>query len=262
MRLEFDILTLFPGMFHGPLQESIVKRAAEAGIIAARVHNIRDWAAGKHHQTDDTPYGGGGGMVMKPDPIWNAAEAVLGADMDARGKDVSVVLLTPQGRLLTHAVARELARNRRVVLICGRYEGVDERVRELLVTDEISIGDYVLSGGELPAMVVVEAVTRLLPGVLGDPGATFEDSHAEGLLEYPQYTRPPEFRGLKVPDELLSGNHAELVKWRRQQSLMRTFQRRPDLLQSAALTSADRAFLRSLGWTGGEEDADSLSRER
>ena len=192
-------------------------------------------------------------MVMKPDPIWNAAVAVLGADMDARGQDVSVVLLTPQGRLLSHAVARELARNRRIVLICGRYEGVDERVRELLVTDEISIGDYVLSGGELPAMVVVEAVTRLLPGVLGDPGATFEDSHAEGLLEYPQYTRPPEFRGLKVPDELLSGNHAELVRWRRQQSLKRTLERRPDLLQKAALTASDRVFLRSLGWSS-EDD--------
>jgi tRNA (guanine37-N1)-methyltransferase len=196
-------------------------------------------------------------MVMKPDPIWNATEALLGADMDARGRDVSVVLLTPQGRLLTHAVARELARSRRIVLICGRYEGVDERVRDLLVTDEISIGDYVLSGGELAAMVVVEAVTRLLPGVLGDPGAAFEDSHAEGLLEYPQYPRPPEFRGLKVPDELLSGNHAEVVKWRRQQSLRRTLERRPDLLQKAALTAADRAFLRSLGWNGGEEGSKS-----
>lgn len=255
MRLEFDILTLFPTMFQGPLQESIVKRAAEAGIIAARVHNIRDYAPGKHSQTDDAPYGGGGGMVMKPDPIWNAAEAVLGADMDARGRDVSVVLLTPQGRLLSHTVARELSRNRRIVLICGRYEGVDERVRELLVTDEISIGDYVLSGGELPAMVVVEAVTRLLPGVLGDPGAVFEDSHAEGLLEYPQYTRPAEFRGLKVPDELLSGNHAELVQWRRQQSLKRTLQRRPDLLQKAALPPRDKEFLRALGWGGGEEDS-------
>jgi tRNA (guanine37-N1)-methyltransferase len=258
MRLEFDILTLFPAMFQGPLQESIVKRAVEAGIMAARVHNIRDYALGKHQQTDDTPYGGGGGMVMKPDPIWAAAEAVLGADMGARGQGVAVVLLTPQGRLLSHAVARELARNRRIILICGRYEGVDERVRELLVTDEISIGDYVLSGGELPAMVVVEAVTRLLPGVLGDPGATFEDSHAEGLLEYPQYTRPAEFRGLKVPDELLSGNHAELVQWRRQQSLARTFQRRTDLLRRATLTASDREFLRGLGWEG-EED---LNRER
>ena len=243
MRLEFDILTLFPGMFQGPLQESILKRAVEAGIIAVRVHNIRDYAPGKHRQTDDTPYGGGGGMVMKPEPIWNAAEAVLGPDMDARGQDVAVALMTPQGRLLSHRVARELARNRRVILICGRYEGVDERVRELLVTDEISIGDYVLSGGELPAMVVVEAVTRLLPGVLGDPGATFEDSHAEGLLEYPQYTRPPEFHGLGVPDVLVSGNHAEVIKWRRQQSLRRTLQRRPDLLDKANLSQQDREFL-------------------
>ncbi len=255
MRLEFDILTLFPNMFQGPLQESILKRAMEAGIVAVRVHNIRDYAPGKHRQTDDTPYGGGGGMVMKPEPIWNAAEAVLGEDIARRGQDVAVVLMSPQGRLFSHAVARELARYRRIVLICGRYEGVDERIRELLATDEISIGDYVLSGGELPAMVVVEAVTRLLPGVLGDPGATFEDSHAEGLLEYPQYTRPAEFRGLKVPEELLSGNHAEVVRWRREQSLRRTLERRPDLLKKANLTAADREFLRRLGWGEGE-DAD------
>jgi tRNA (guanine37-N1)-methyltransferase len=255
MRLEFDILTLFPNMFQGPLQESIVKRAVEAGLVAVRVHNIRDYAPGKHRQTDDAPYGGGGGMVMKPEPIWNAAEAVLGEDMARRGQDVAVVLMSPQGRLFSHAVARELARFRRIVLICGRYEGVDERVRELLATDEISIGDYVLSGGELPAMVVVEAVTRLLPGVLGDPGATFEDSHAEGLLEYPQYTRPAEFRGLKVPDALLSGNHAEVVRWRREQSLRRTLERRPDLLERANLTAADREFLRRLGWGQGK-DAD------
>ncbi len=251
--MQFDILTLFPEMFQGPFQESIVRRAVEAGIVSIDIHNIRDYAPGKHRQTDDTPYGGGGGMVMKPEPIYRAVTQVLGADLYARGRDVAIVLLTPQGRVLTHQVARELAGNRRVVLICGRYEGVDERVRELLVTDEISIGDYVLSGGELPAMVVVEAVTRLLPGVLGDPGASFEDSHAEALLEYPQYTRPAEFEGLGIPEVLVSGNHAEVVKWRRQQSLKRTLERRPDLLQKASLTARDREFLWALGWAGGEE---------
>jgi tRNA (guanine37-N1)-methyltransferase len=246
MRLEFDILTLFPGMFQGPLQESIVKRAAEAGIIAARVHNIRDWAAGKHHQTDDTPYGGGGGMVMKPDPIWNAAEAVLGADMDARGRDVAVVLLTPQGRLLTNAVARELARNRRVVLICGRYEGVDERVRELLVTDEISIGDYVLTGGELPALVVIDAVARLQPGVLGDEESALSESFSDGLLEYPQYTRPASFEGMDVDPVLLSGDHARIAEWRRREAIRRTALRRPDLLALADLTDEERRFAQSV----------------
>lgn len=254
MRLQFDILTLFPDMFQGPFQESIVKRAVDAGIVAIGIHNIRDYAPGRHRQTDDAPYGGGGGMVMKPEPIYNAVTQVLGADMDARGRDVAVVLLTPQGRVLTHQVARELAHNRRVVLICGRYEGVDERLRALLVTDEISIGDYVLSGGELPAMVVVEAVTRLLPGVLGDPGASFEDSHAEGLLEYPQYTRPSEFHGLGVPEVLVSGNHAEVVKWRRRQSLRRTLERRPDLLERARLTAEERDYLKSLGWDPGGEN--------
>jgi tRNA (guanine37-N1)-methyltransferase len=188
-------------------------------------------------------------MVMKPDPILAAAEVVLGEDMTARGKDVSIVLLTPQGRVLNHRIARELTHYRRLVLVCGRYEAMDERVREVLATDEISIGDYVLSGGELPAMVLVEVVTRLLPGVLGDPGATFEDSFAEGLLEYPQYTRPLEFRGLRVPDVLLSGNHAEVLKWRREQALRRTLERRPDRLRRARLTAEDREFLKRLGWS-------------
>lgn len=256
MRLQFDILTLFPGMFEGPFQESIVRRAVDAGIIAIGIHNIRDYASGKHRQTDDAPYGGGGGMVMKPEPIYEAATHVLGPDLEARGRDVAVVLLTPQGRVLTHQVARELARNRRVVLICGRYEGVDERIRTLLVTEELSIGDYVLSGGELPAMVVVEAVTRLLPGVLGDPGASFEDSHAEALLEYPQYTRPAEFQGLGIPEVLLSGNHAAVVKWRRRQSLKRTLERRPDLLRKASLTSEEREYLKALGWNPAGESSE------
>jgi tRNA (guanine37-N1)-methyltransferase len=241
--MRFDVLTLFPEMFTGPLQESIIKRAQERGLISIHLHNIRDYATGRHRITDDTPYGGGGGMVMKPEPIFAAVEAVLGDE-----KGVPVILLSPQGRLFTHTVAKELSRQRRLVLICGRYEGVDERVREHLATDEISIGDYVLSGGELAAMVIIDAVSRLLPGVLGDPGATFEDSYAWGLLEYPHYTRPAVFRGWGVPEVLLSGNHAAIARWRREQALRRTLERRPDLLERAALTEEDRAFLARLGW--------------
>ncbi|MFZ5916569.1 MAG: tRNA (guanosine(37)-N1)-methyltransferase TrmD [Chloroflexota bacterium] len=249
--MRFDILTLFPAMFEGPFRESIIRRAVEAGRVAIQIHDIRAHAPGKHQVTDDTPYGGGGGMIMKPEPIFNAVEALLGDRSPSLWQDdgappVPVVLLSPQGRLFSHLVARELARQPRLVLICGRYEGVDERVRQHLCTDEISIGDYVLSGGELAAMVVVDAVTRLLPGVLGDPGAPFEDSHVDGLLEYPHYTRPAVYRGHAVPPVLLSGHHAEIVHWRRQESLRRTFQRRPDLLSQARLSEADRAFLRQM----------------
>jgi len=246
--MHFDIFTLFPGMFDGPFRESIVRRAIEAGLVSIAIHNIRDYAPGKHRQVDDTPYGGGGGMILKPEPIFNAVETVLGLQPGEK-PSTPVILLTPQGRLFTQPVARELSKHPRLALICGHYEGVDERVRQLLVTDEISIGDYVLSGGELAAMVIVEAVVRLLPGVLGDPGAPFEDSHAEGLLEYPQYTRPAVFRGVAVPEVLLSGNHAEIVRWRRQQSLLRTWQRRPDLLSKARLTEEDKAFLAEQGMT-------------
>lgn len=249
--MRYDILSLFPSMFDGPFGESIIRRAVEAGQVSIAVHNIRDYAPGKHRMTDDMAYGGGGGMVMKPEPIFNAVEAVLGDDSPSLwagegAPPVPVILLSPQGRLFTHSVARELARESRLVLVCGRYEGIDERVREHLCTDEISIGDYVLSGGELAAMVVVDAVTRLLPGVLGDPGAPFEDSHADGLLEYPHYTRPAEYRGHCVPPVLLSGHHAKIVRWRRQASLRRTFLRRPDLLARARLSEADKTFLRQL----------------
>jgi tRNA (guanine37-N1)-methyltransferase len=206
------------------------------------LHNIRDYASGRHRITDDTPYGGGGGMIMKPEPLFAAVEAVAGSDLGS----VPIVLLTPQGRTFTQSIARELSRQRRVLLLCGRYEGIDERVHQYLATDEISIGDYVLAGGEIPAMVVVEAVTRLVPGVLGDPGATFEDSHAEGLLEYPHYTRPPVFRGHAIPDVLLSGHHAEIVRWRRRQALRRTWERRPDLLRSAHLSDQDLRYLHDL----------------
>jgi tRNA (guanine37-N1)-methyltransferase len=252
--MHFDILTLFPGLFAGVFEESIIKRAREAGLVTIATHNIRDYAAGRHQVTDDTPYGGGGGMIMKPEPIFAAVEALLGPEERER-RAIPIILLTPQGRLFTQDVARELSRHRHLVLICGRYEGVDQRVHEHLATDEISIGDYVLAGGEIPAMVVVEAVTRLLPGVLGDPSATFEDSHAEGLLEYPQYTRPPVFRGHAVPDVLLSGHHARIVAWRRQQALRRTWQVRPDLLRQARLTAQDRDFLSQLG-SGQQPPAD------
>lgn len=236
--MHFDIFSLFPSMFRGPFEESIIKRAQERGYVSIAIHNIRDYATDKHHTTDDAPYGGGGGMVMKPEPIFAAVEAVLAGETG-----VPIILLTPQGRLFTQEVARELAGYRRIALICGHYEGVDERVRQYLATDEISIGDYVLTGGELAAMVIVDAVTRLLPGVLGDPGAVLEDSHAGGLLEGPHYTRPAVFRGWAVPEILLSGNHAAIARWRREQALLRTLRRRPDLLAKADLTPQDRQFL-------------------
>lgn len=241
--MHFDILTLFPNMFRSPFEESIIKRASEQGLVTITIHNIRDYAAGKHRVTDDAPYGGGGGMIMKPEPIVHAVESILGTEDSTR---VPVILLTPQGRPFTQRVARELSAYSRILLICGRYEGVDERVRKLLASDEISVGDYVLTGGEIPAMVIVDAVTRLIPGVLGDPSATSKDSHADGLLEYPQYTRPPVFRGHAVPEILVSGNHAAVELWRRRQALRRTHERRPDLLDKAVLTEQDRAFLEAL----------------
>jgi tRNA (guanine37-N1)-methyltransferase len=245
--MRFDIFTLFPAMFDGPFGDSIIKRAIEAGQLDIQIHNIRDYAQGRHRITDDYPYGGGGGMVMKPDPIFAAVESVLGPDPKSSGP---IILMDPQGRMFTQRVAEELAQLPRVTLICGHYEGVDERVREHLVTDELSVGDYVLTGGELPAMVTVDAVARLLPGVLGNPVGAVQDSIASGLLEGPQYTRPAEFRGWGVPDVLLSGHHAEVARWRRRQALRRTRQRRPDLLARAELSEAD---LRYLAATADEE---------
>jgi tRNA (guanine37-N1)-methyltransferase len=241
--MRFDVFTLFPAIFESPLQESILKRAIDAGRLVVAVHNIRDYATDKHHLTDDVPYGGGGGMVMKPEPIFAAVEAIA---IDAPAAHSPIILMTPQGRPFNQTVARELAQQERVLLICGRYEGVDERVRQFLATDEISIGDYVLTGGELPALVLIDAVARLLPGVLGDPGAALDDSHSEGLLEYPHYTRPPNFRGHAVPEVLLSGHHAQVERWRREQSLRRTWERRPDLLARSGLSEADREFLARL----------------
>jgi tRNA (guanine37-N1)-methyltransferase len=225
--MRFDVFSIFPEIFPAYLNESILKRAQETGALEVHVHNIRDYTSDKHHTTDDVPYGGGGGMVMKPEPIFAAVESVLGAPPSC-----PVILLTPQGRPFTQKVAEELADQTHLALLCGRYEGVDERVRQHLVTDEISMGDFVLTGGELPALAIIDAVTRLLPGVLGDPDAPNKDSHASGLLEHPHYTRPPEFRGWEVPEVLRSGNHAEIEKWRREQALKRTQERRPDMLEN------------------------------
>ncbi len=251
--MRFDILTLFPEMFVGVFDATIIGRAREMEHVEIVLHNIRDYAPGKHHVTDDTPYGGGGGMIMKPEPIFNAVEAILGVDIPNEGYQTlasqdypPIILLTPQGRLLKQPIARELMTHQRLLLLCGRYEGVDERVCQYLVTDEISIGDYVLSGGEIAAMVLVDVLTRLIPGVLGDPEATAKDSHSAGLLEYPHYTRPAAYRGQAVPEILLSGHHAKLQEWRRQQSLARTLARRPDLLAEAELSEADRKYLSSL----------------
>lgn len=240
--MKFDILTLFPSMFDGPLTESILKRASEKGLIEVGLHNIRDWAFDKHATADDSPYGGGAGMVMKVEPIAGAIEAVK-----EKSPNSKVILTTPGGRPFTHKVAEELSREEGLIIICGRYEGVDERVRALFVDDEISLGDFVLTGGEIAAMVIVDAVSRLVPGVLGSEESAQYDSFADGLLEYPQYTRPPEFRGEKVPDILLSGNHAEIAKWRKKEQIKRTLARRPELLEGIEWSKADRKLLKDLG---------------
>jgi tRNA (guanine37-N1)-methyltransferase len=236
--MRFDVFTLFPEVFEPYLQTSIVQRARQNDLLQVALYNIRDWTTDRHRTTDDMPYGGGGGMVMKAEPVFAAVEAVLGTPPAC-----PVVMLTPQGRVFNQQVAAELAQHPRLALLCGRYEGFDERIRQHLVTDQISVGDFVLSGGELPALVLIDAITRLIPGALGDPTGAEDDSHASGLLEYPHYTRPPEFRGWRVPDVLLSGDHGRIAAWRRQQSLLRTQAQRPDLLETAPLTDADRKFL-------------------
>ena len=245
--MQFDIFTILPDLFPPYLESSILQRARQRGLIDVRVHNIRDYAHDRHHTTDDVPYGGGGGMVMKPEPLFQAVESVLGLQ-PGTPPPCPVILLDPQGRLFDQTLAFELSRQPRLALLCGRYEGVDERIRRNIVTDEISLGDYVITGGELPALLIVDAVSRLLPGVLGDPGGALDDSHASGLLEYPHYTRPPEYRGESVPDVLLSGDHARIARWRREQSLLRTLERRPDMLARAELSPADRKFLKEHGW--------------
>jgi tRNA (guanine37-N1)-methyltransferase len=242
--IHIHIFTIFPQMFEGPLSTGLFQKAVESGVLAVDIRNIRDYTHDRHHTTDDYPYGGGAGMVMKPEPVFEAVEA-LKSELARQGiENVPVVLLTPQGRLFSQQVAVELSMQSHLAFVCGEYEGVDERIREHLATDEISIGDYVLTGGELAAMVVVNAVVRLVPGFLGSPESLLSESHSGGLLEYPQYTRPPVFRGWAVPDVLLSGNHAQIAEWRRQQSLCRTLARRPDLLPAAGMTVKDEEFIK------------------
>jgi tRNA (guanine37-N1)-methyltransferase len=222
--MKIDVLTLFPAMFAGTLDESIVKRAREAGLLDLKIHNLRDWTHDRHKTVDDRPFGGGPGMLLKVEPLFEAIESL-------QREKTKVILLSPSGRKFTQEIARELAQSEVLLLVCGSYEGFDERVREALADDELSIGDYVLTNGALPAMVVIDAVARLLPGVLGDDESSHDESFSHGLLEYPQYTRPAEFRGMKVPEVLLSGNHAEIEKWRREQAKLRTEKQRPDLLK-------------------------------
>ncbi|MCR4398389.1 MAG: tRNA (guanosine(37)-N1)-methyltransferase TrmD [Firmicutes bacterium] len=251
--MKIDILTIFPEMFFGPLSASILGRAAQAGVLRFEVINIRDYAEGKHKVTDDYPYGGGTGMVMKPEPVYAALDSII-----ARAPERPwIVLMTPQGDVFNQRVARDLSKKGHLVIVCGHYEGVDERIR-FAVDQEISIGDYVLTGGEIPALAVIDAVSRLVPGVLGDEASALTDSFADGILEGPQYTRPREFRGMEVPEVLLSGDHERVRLWRRREALKRTLTRRPDLLDKANLSEEDRGLLREvkreLG--GGGEPAD------
>ena len=222
--MKIDVLTLFPAMFAGPLDESIVKRAREAKLLDLKIHNLRDWTHDRHKTVDDKPFGGGPGMLLKVEPLFEAIESL-------QREKTKVILLSPAGRKFSQEIAREMAQQEDLILVCGSYEGFDERVREALADDELSIGDYVLTNGALPAMVVIDAVARLLPGVLGDDESSYDESFSHGLLEYPQYTRPAEFRGMKVPEVLLSGNHAEIEKWRREQAKLRTEKQRPDLMK-------------------------------
>ena len=245
--MQIEILTLFPEMFESPLSSGIFKRAADRELIRFNIHNIRDCTHDKHHTVDDYPYGGGAGMVLKPEPVFEAVETIK-ADILKEEEDavIPIILLTPQGRPFSQEIASELSRYSHLILICGHYEGFDERIREHLATDEISIGDYVLSGGELAAMVVADAVVRLVPGVLGSESSSINDSHATGLLEYPQYTRPPVYRGWAVPEVLLSGNHARINNWHRQQTIIRTMERRPDLLDKVNLSVEEKQLIENM----------------
>lgn len=238
--MRIDILCLFPETFASPFNQSIIKRAGERGLVNIVIHDIRDYTHDKHHTVDDYSYGGGPGMVLKPEPIFEAAEAIK---QQIGVSEMPIILLTPQGRLFSQSVAQELVRHPHLMLICGHYEGLDERVCEHLVTDEISIGDYVLSGGELAALVMVDAIVRLIPGVLGSEDSASSDSHSNGLLEYPQYTRPQVYRGWSIPSVLLSGNHGEIAQWRRCQAVLRTAKRRPDLLKNANLGNEEKKWM-------------------
>lgn len=235
-------------MFQAPFSFGILKRAIDQGLVSINLHNIRDYTHDKHRTVDDYPYSGGPGMVLKPEPIFEAVESVTsGISAVEKGGKLPIILLTPQGRLFSQEIARDLSGYDHLILICGRYEGVDERVRQHLVTDEISIGDYVLTGGEFPAMVVVDSVVRLLPGVLGSDASSLDESHSDGLLEYPQYTRPEVYKGWEVPEILLSGNHAKIAGWRREQVIRRTLERRPDLLEKTTLNQQERQLVEQLG---------------
>jgi tRNA (guanine37-N1)-methyltransferase len=240
--VKIDIVTIFPGMVQGPLGEGIVGRAITGGLLDVRVHDLRDYTTDRHRVVDDMPFGGGPGMVLKPEPLFAAVEHVR----SERGVPDAVILTSPDGDRLTHRIAERLSALGHIVVLCGRYEGVDERVREGLATEALSIGDYVLSGGELPALVIVDAVARLVPGVVGDEASVSRDTFARGLLDYPQYTRPSEFRGMNVPPVLLSGHHRDIERWRRREALARTLERRPDLLASVALDPEDAALLKEL----------------
>jgi tRNA (guanine37-N1)-methyltransferase len=253
--MRIDVLTLFPDAFAGPLQSSILGRALAGGVAEVRLHDVREHALDRHRVVDDYAYGGGPGMVMKPEPLAAAIETVRSA-AESPGR---TILLTPQGRLLNQAVVDELAAETRLILVCGHYEGVDERIREHFVDDEISIGDFVLSGGELAAMVLIDAVVRRLPGTLGSADSLLEESHSDGLLEYPQYTRPADFRGWQVPDILLSGNHGEIARWRRRQRIIRTAQRRPDLIEKACLSEEERRLAAETMANAGEQRNDEVS---
>jgi tRNA (guanine37-N1)-methyltransferase len=241
--MKLDIVTIFPRMIQAPLAEGIVGRAIERDLLDVRVHDLRDFTIDRHRSVDDVPFGGGPGMVLKPEPLFSAVDHIR----DTRGEPDAIILTSPDGRRFSHAEAERFSRLGRVVILCGRYEGVDDRVREYLATDEISIGDYVVSGGELPALVIVDAVARLVPGVVGDEQSVAHDTFARGLLDFPQYTRPAEYRGMTVPPVLLTGHHAEIARWRRQEALARTLARRPDLLGDADLDPADREILHELG---------------
>ena len=251
--IRFDVLTIFPDMFGGPLAASLLGRARERGLVTVDVHDLRAWARGKHHVTDDYPYGGGPGMVMKAQPIVDAVDAL-------RGSDGWTVLLSPQGIRFNQQAARRLASQPHIILVCGRYEGVDERVRSLAVDEEISLGDYVLSGGEIAALAIVDATVRLVPGFIGSEDSLSEESHTRGLLEYPQYTRPEFVGGLRVPELLLSGNHGRIQGWRRAHSIRRTLDRRPDMLKIGDIPDTDRALLREFGLDEPHADNELLSR--
>lgn len=255
--MRIDVLTLFPEMFAGVFGTSIIGKARDKGIVELHAVNFRDYANNKHNTVDDYPYGGGSGMVLKPEPIFAAVEDLIRPD-EPRPR---IILMCPQGEPFTQRKAEELAAEKRLVLICGHYEGYDERIREHLATDELSIGDYVLTGGELPAMVVIDAVVRLLPGVLGNETSAETDSFQGGLLEYPQYTRPASFRGWEVPEVLLSGHHGRIEEWRRRQSLLRTLKRRPDLLEHAELTPEERVWLEELRRSAEEGGGSAAERE-